>query len=287
MHVTDPQLLESEAYTNALLTRLEIKNVAIATVAEFFGTFGFLFFGEAIVTRVMDTGNGGTPSLQAQLYASLGIAFSLWISVWVFYRISGGVQNPAITLALTLAGALTWTKFVTLTIAQFIGGIAGAALVSAILPGVNNSRTTLGADVSVVQGFWIEFFLTSQLTFTVLMLAVEKHKGTFLAPAGIGLSLFVIQLFGISYTGASVNPARSLGPDVATHTFNGYCWIYYAAPYAGALFSTAFYGFLKWLRYETTSPDQDADEHASGMVRHVLFDTDGKVMGTLGMVSTA
>lgn len=195
-------------------------------------------------------------------------------------------MQPAITLALTLAGALNWTKFVTLTIAQFAGGIAGAALVSAILPGVNNSRTKLGTNVSVVQGFWMEFFFTSQLTFTVLMLAVEKHKGTYLAPAGIGLSLFMIQLFGISYTGASANPARSLGPDVATATFNGYSWIYYAAPYAGALFSTAFYWFLKWARYETTSPDQDADEHASGMVRQVLFDSDGKMIGTLGIVSS-
>lgn len=71
-------LMESEAYSKALSRRLEIKNIVIATIAEFFGTFGFMFFGEAIVTRAMNTGNGGTPTLEAQLFASLGIAFSLW-----------------------------------------------------------------------------------------------------------------------------------------------------------------------------------------------------------------
>ena len=58
------------------------------------------------------------------------------------------------------------------------------------------------------------------------MLAVEKHKATFVAPVGIGLALFICHLAGIYYTGASMNPARSFGPHVVIREFPGYHWIY-------------------------------------------------------------
>ena len=69
-------------------------------------------------------------------------------------------------------------------------------------------------------------FLTAQLVLVVFMLAVEKHKSTFLAPVGIGLTLFVTQIVGVYYTGGSLNPARSFGPDVVLGSFPGYHWIY-------------------------------------------------------------
>jgi aquaporin related protein len=75
-------------------------------------------------------------------------------------------------------------------------GIASAGVVSAILPGPLNVSTSLGAGTSIAQGVFLEMFLTAQLVFTIFMLAVEKHKGTFLAPLGIGLSLFVAEMMG-------------------------------------------------------------------------------------------
>lgn len=179
---------------------------------------------------------------------------------------------------------MNWTKCIILTIVQFAAGIAAAGLVSGLLPGDVSARTTLGPTTSTVQGFFLEFFLTCQLIFTVLMLAAEKHKGTFLAPVGIGLALFITQLLGQSYTGAGVNPARSLGPDAVTGTFAGYSWIYYIAPYCAALFTAGFYWTLKWIRYETTSPDQDADEQRAGQYRQVILDGTGNVIGTVELV---
>ena len=73
-------------------------------------------------------------------------------------------------------------------------------------------------------------FLTAQLVLVVFMLAVEKHKSTFLAPVGIGLTLFVTQIVGVYYTGGSLNPARSFGPDVVLGSFPGYHWIYCSSP---------------------------------------------------------
>jgi hypothetical protein len=77
------------------------------------------------------------------------------------------------------------------------------------------------------------------------MLATEKHEGTFIAPVGIGLSLFVAELMGVYYTGGSVNPARSFGPAVVDRSFNSYHWIYWVGPILGAFLASAFYMFIK------------------------------------------
>ena len=77
-----------------------------------------------------------------------------------------------------------------------LGGIVAAALVSCIFPGPLTVSTTLGGSTSIAQGLFIEMFLTFQLVFTIFMLAAEKHKSTFLAPIGIGLSLFISELTG-------------------------------------------------------------------------------------------
>ena len=81
---------------------------------------------------------------------------------------------------------------------QILAGIVAAALVSAMFPGPMPVQTTLTHGTSIAQGLFIEMFLTSFLVITVLMLAAEKSKTTFIAPVGIGLALFVAELSGMS-----------------------------------------------------------------------------------------
>lgn len=95
-----------------------------------------------------------------------------------------------------LIGALPWVRGVLLFVTQILGGLTAAALVSCMFPGALTVTTALGGNTSVVQGLFIEMFLTAQLVFTIFMLAAEKHKGTFIAPVGIGLSLFIAELTG-------------------------------------------------------------------------------------------
>jgi len=92
------------------------------------------------------------------------------------------------------------------------------------------------------------------------MLAAEKHKGTFIAPIGIGLSLFIAELTGVYLTGGSVNPARSFDPSVVSHRFHGYHWIYWISPILSSLLASGFYKFIKKLEYETGNPNQDASK---------------------------
>jgi len=90
------------------------------------------------------------------------------------------------------------------------------------------------------------------------MLAAEKSKDTFIAPIGIGLALFVVEIAGVAYTGASVNPARSFGPCVAAASFESYHWIYWIGPLLGSLISAGFYHFIKFFNYAEANPGQDS-----------------------------
>lgn len=183
-----------------------------------------------------------------------------------------------VTVGMWLVGALPLVRACLLFFTQILGGMAAAALVSCLFPGSMNVQTALGGGTSIVQGLFIEMFLTAELVFTIFMLAAEKHKGTFIAPVGIGLSLFIAELSGqfshpptlcrplltlaagVYYTGGSLNPARSFGPSVVLRQFYHYHWIYWIGPLLGSLLASGFYMFIKMLEYETANPGQDLDD---------------------------
>jgi len=224
----------------------------------------FLYFGFAthlmIVDQASDVARGNSAnSAQTVVFISLGYGFSLLITVWAWYRISGGLFNPAVTTGMVLAGQLSPIRAIFLIPSQLLGGMVAAALVSCMFPGnIANVNTTLSPGTSISQGVFIEMFLTSLLVFVVLMLAAEKSKDTFIAPIGIGLALFVAELAGVYYTGGSLNPTRSFGPAVAATSFPGYHWIYWVGPLLGSLIAVGYYRFVKYFNYEEANPGQDS-----------------------------
>ncbi|EXJ88699.1 hypothetical protein A1O1_05631 [Capronia coronata CBS 617.96] len=231
----------------------------IAMCGEFVGTTMFLWFSFAGAQTAYETGGVANTSSQVML-TSLSFGFSLLVTVWAFYRISGGLFNPAVTLAMVITGNLPWLRGLLLLPSQLLGGIVAAALVQCMFPGPLVIGTTLGNGTTPAQGVFIEMFLTALLVFTVLMLAAEKHYATFMAPVGIGLALFVAMMAGVRWTGASLNPARSFGPAVATPYFPGYHYIYWFGPIMGSLLAAGYYSFVKYFNYEEVNPGQDATD---------------------------
>lgn len=123
---------------------------------------------------------------------------------------SAGLFNPAVTLGLALIGAITWVRALVTFIAQILGAMAAAAVVSALFPGPLAVATALGSGTSIARGLFIEMFLTAELVFTIFMLAAEKHKATFIAPIGIGLALFIAELSGVFFTGGACWGTRQM-----------------------------------------------------------------------------
>jgi aquaporin related protein len=116
-----------------------MRNHIIAMLGEFFGTFLFLFFAFAptqiAVTAIKNTPNptdstGVVPNIPALLFIAGAFGASLAVNVWTFYRINGGMLNPAVTLGLVLIGAVPPIRGLVVFPAQILGGIAASGVVS-------------------------------------------------------------------------------------------------------------------------------------------------------------
>ncbi|QRV76085.1 aquaporin, Major intrinsic protein family [Ceratobasidium sp. AG-Ba] len=247
-----------------------------AATLEFIGTILFLLLGLGGIQAAAYSnkaslaaaanGEAGTSggaqsvnqvaSIEQLLYISVAMGLSLLVSVWFFFRVTGGVFNPAVSTALLLIGAIGPVRFVLYCIAQIVGGIVASALLLALLPGPLVVTPSPTQGVNAAQAVFIEAFLTAALVLAVLMLAAEKHRSTPFAPIGIGLTLFACHLWGVVYTGAAMNTARAFGPAVVSG-FDKTHWVYWVGPFIGSLIATLFYAFLKHIKYWRLNPDQD------------------------------
>src|ERR1700716_464168 len=213
--------------------------IAAKLLAEFIGTFSFVFIGAGTAAVVGDgVGRPVTP----------GIAFPHGLTIMVFAfaygSVSGGHMNPAVTVGVFAAGAMRAGEAIGYIVSQLIGGVAGALLLRTVLGGAATGlgvpalahNLALGATTLTVTpwaGFVIEAVLGFFLVTVVLSTAVAGRAGN-LAPLAIGMTLTLNIIMGGALTGAAFNPARALGPMVATGNFSD-AWLYVTAPIVGAI----------------------------------------------------
>ena len=207
-----------------------------ALTAEFIGTFALIFIGAGAGAL----GIGGLVGVAlAHGLVLLGFAYA-------YGHISGTHINPAVTTAVLVAGEIDTATAVQYWVAQLLGGTAGAfALFHALGEAHGNlGVTVLAPDVTVGQGFLIEFILTFFLANAVLNCAVSGKAGN-LAGVAIGMTLVFCILMGGPLTGGSLNPARTLGPALAHGTMDN-LWLYFVAPMSGGAAAALLYkGLLK------------------------------------------
>ncbi|KAL9138687.1 MAG: hypothetical protein Q9175_000123 [Cornicularia normoerica] len=132
----------SESKQNGIFSKT-VRGHLVAMSGEFVGTTMFLFFafgGTQIANTITPA---SAPDLQQLLFISLSFGFSLAVTAWVFYRISGGLFNPAVTLGMMISNTLPWTRGLLLLPAQMAGGLVAAGLVSCMFPGPLAVNTTL------------------------------------------------------------------------------------------------------------------------------------------------
>lgn len=159
--------------------------------------------------------------------------------------ISGCHINPAVSLAMLLDGRMGIGEFFTYLAAQFLGGIAGGGVLALISNGYLESASS---HISILGAFVIEIILTFVFVFVVLRVTKKAENGK-IAGFVIGLTLTLVHIFGIHYTGTSVNPARSFGPAFVSALLGNTAplkqvWLFIAAPLAGAVIAVLVYRFL-------------------------------------------
>ncbi|KAJ7173963.1 putative aquaporin 1 [Mycena crocata] len=242
---------------------VSMRNDLIAASLELVGTTFFLLLGLGGIqaaTAEKVTSDTSVNNVEQVLYVSTCMGFSLVVCAWIFFRITGSLFNPCITVSLMLLGILPLSRGALYCLAQFLGSILASALLLA-LTGTLSVNTALHPGTSPTQGVFIEMFITCALVIAVLMLASEKHQATAFAPIGIGLTLFSCHLFAVLYTGASMNTARSFGPALISGFPASHHWVYWVGPFLGSLLGSAFYVVCKHYKYWTLNPHQDTDDH--------------------------
>ncbi len=195
-----------------------------ALLAEFIGTFALIFVGAGTAA----VGVGGL------IGVALAHGIVLLSMAYAYGAISGAHVNPAVTLAVALRGNLTWGQALGYWLAQFAGGIVGAGAILFVLGSASSGlgATVPAAGVSPLQAIVLEGLLTF-LFVTVILHTTEGKSPSPFAGLAIGLTLAGMILFGGPLTGASLNPARTLGPAIFTGNL-GVVWIYLVGPAAGA-----------------------------------------------------
>lgn len=209
-------------------------------VAEFLGTFGLLFIGGLGIFAAIGTGEGRlVPG--GLVVIALGFGLALLVSLYAFGEVSGGHYNPAVSLGALLDGRIGVATFVRYLLAQIAGAVVAglALLLAASQDEVAATATVPGAGVGAGTAFLLETLLTALFVAVILKVTTSGTMGptAFLA---IPLTLAGIHLAAVPLTGASVNPARSLGSAIVGNNYTD-VWVYLTAPFLGAV--------LGWLLY--------------------------------------
>jgi len=195
--------------------------------AEAVGTFALVFAGTGAIV-VNDTGEG----IISHVGVALTFGLVVMAMIYAVGDISGAHLNPAVTLGFWLARRCPAADIAPYVTSQLIGALAGSLLVRVLL----GPHPTLGATLpsgSVWQSFLLEIVLTFLLMFTILNVATgAKEKGA-IAGLAIGGVVALAAMFGGPISGASMNPARSLGPALVSEQLQS-LWIYLLAPILGS-----------------------------------------------------
>jgi MIP family channel proteins len=210
-------------------------------LAEAIGTFALVFVGGAAIMLARDTANGG-----GLLEVALAHGLILAVMVSAFMRISGHF-NPAVTIGFLVTRRIEPIMAGVYIIAQIIGAILGAYLLKFTFPFTlfevtHGGGQALALQISGTQGFALEAVATFFLVLTVFGTVVDP-KAPRIGGLGIGFVVAADILAIGPLTGASMNPARSFGPAVASGFFEAQL-LYWAAPIVGAIIAALLYEHL-------------------------------------------
>ncbi|KQJ86108.1 aquaporin NIP3-3 isoform X2 [Brachypodium distachyon] len=207
-------------------------------MAEFLGTF-ILMFTQVSSIMIMD-----------EVQGLMGIAVSVGLAVTVLVislvHISGCHMNPAVSITMAVFGHLPPAHLVPYMAAQVLGSTAASFFVCKVIhhrvhPGI---ATVPGVGVGAAEAFFVEFIVTFILLFVITAVATDPHAVKELLGLAVGATIVMNILVAGPSTGASMNPARTIGPAIVTGRYTK-IWVYLVAQPLGALAGMGAYVTIK------------------------------------------
>jgi MIP family channel proteins len=211
--------------------------LARALGAEAIGAFALVFVGAGAI--MVDEKGGGLGTV------GVALAFGLVIMAMVYAvgHVSGAHLNPAVTFAFALSRHFPSTRIPAYWTAQIAGAIVAAVALRASLGDVAEVGATMPSG-SEAQAFLWEVVLTAILLFVIMAVATDTRAAGEAAAIAIGGTIALASLVGGSISGASMNPARSLGPAIASAEGSS-LWLYLTAPFVGAALGALAYQLVR------------------------------------------
>ena len=223
-----------------------------AWFAEAIATYALVFFGPlSVILSVVAFGDGLT--IESILMISLGHGAVIALMVYAFGHVSGAHINPAVTIPMMITKKISVADGIGYIIFQVIGAIIATLSLMAILPEIGKPVLWGGhvgpselLNHSIMSGFVVEVILTFFLVVVIFMTAVHKKAPKSVYGAAIGGMVFLLHVVGVPLTGASMNPARSLAPAVATGDAGllEIQWLYWVAPIVGGIIAGVIMNYV-------------------------------------------
>ena len=229
-------------------------------ISELVGTMLLVIFGCGTAVALFKVFVVGSANYDATAVAQarmiycgilIALAFGLILMALVYTigKVSGSHVNPAVSLACLIDGRMKLLDFVYYVVAQVLGGILGAAVLSWLFGGTTllgangyEAASVLGKTITAPIAFVVEAILTFVFVLVILSVTKKDSKANGMI---IGLTLALVHIFGLPFTGTSVNPARSIGPAIFTKgDALSQLWLFILAPLVGAALAALFYRFV-------------------------------------------
>lgn len=207
-------------------------------ISEFIGTFSMIFCGTGAMTVNEVTGGEVT-------HVGIAITWGLIVMamIYAFGETSGAHFNPAVTIAFAFAKKFSWKEVPRYIVAQILGAFAASLLLWYLFPASEN----LGATIPTVD-VWRAFVLELLLTFFLMVVIINVSTGSkemgIIAGIAVGGVVLLEAMFAGPITNASMNPARSIAPNIVSGNIDG-LWLYILAPILGALLAVVSCKLIK------------------------------------------
>ncbi|MDE1810488.1 MAG: aquaporin [Candidatus Micrarchaeota archaeon] len=221
------------------------KNPTIGQKAmvEAFGAFLLTFIGAGAVIATYSL----SPAYPALLIIAVANGVALALAVTVAMNISGGHINPAVTIGALVTGKISKPDAVVYIASQIVGALVAGLFLLALYPAaagasVHYGTPALGQSTGVLQGILFEAVATFLLVFVVFGTAIDR-RAVKVGGFAIGLTVMVDVLAIGPFTGAAMNPARAIGPTIASMFFTNW-YVYWIGPILGGVVAALLYKYL-------------------------------------------
>ncbi|MGQ0714310.1 MAG: MIP/aquaporin family protein [Gemmatimonadaceae bacterium] len=207
-------------------------------VAEALGTFFLVLIGPGAAMV-----NAYTHGTVGHAGVALAFAFVVTAMIYALGHLSGAHINPAVTIGFWSVRRFPRRDVIPYVAAQCVGAVGASATLRTMLGPVGNMGATLPA-VSVISAFAIEWLLSFVLMFVIMAVATDQRVADGFAAIAVGLTVGFCAMMAGPLTGASMNPARSLGPAVVGSVWAAH-WVYWLAPITAMVAAARLYDFLR------------------------------------------